>query len=279
MLAAALLWSTGGLFIKWVSLDAFGVTLWRSGLAAITIAVLWRVGFAPLRSASRFEWLVAVSYAAMLLLFVVATKLTTAANAIFLQYSAPLHVLWLSRFVIHERPTRVDLGCLAVAFGGMALFFVGKLETDDVAGNLCALGSGLGFALFLVCLRRPECKMDTRPRAMVLGNALLVLTALVVLLARGDAGAFTPGLRDFGGLIVLGVLQIGLAYVLFAYGIARVWVLEAALIGMLEPVLNPVWVFIFLGESPGRWAVFGGGVIVSAVAMRTWLAERAVRNA
>ena len=248
--------------------------MWRSLFAGITMALLSGVGFASLRRASRFEWTVAVSYAAMLFLFVLATKLTTAANAIFLQYTAPLHIMLFGRWLLAERPTRLDVGCLIVAFGGMALFFVGRLEADDAAGNLCALGSGVGFALFLTLLRRPECRTETRPRAMVLGNALLAGTALVAVLARRDFAAFTPGPGDTAALLFLGVIQIGLAYVLFSYGIARIRVLEAALIGMLEPVLNPIWVFIVLDERPGWWAVAGGTVIVVAVVARTVASER-----
>jgi drug/metabolite transporter (DMT)-like permease len=277
VLGAALLWSTGGLFIKWVSLDAFGVTMWRSLFAAVTIAALNRTGLLrPLR-ASPLEWCIAVSYAVMLLLFVMATKLTTAANAIFLQYTAPLHVLIWGSLLINERPSRTDVIALAVAFGGMALFFAGRLDADDAAGNLCALGSGAGFALFLTLLRRPGCGPLTRPRAMVLGNLLLVASMVAFNVGRGDWGSFEPGAGDLAGLLFLGVLQIGLAYVLFAHGIARVRVLEASLIGMLEPVLNPVWVFMFLGETPGWWAVAGGTIIVAAVVGRTWAAERGRR--
>lgn len=274
VLGAALLWSTGGLFIKWVSLDAAGVTMWRSLFAAVTIGLLWRTGFTRPFRPTAIELAIAISYAVMLLLFVIATKLTTAANAIFLQYTAPLHVLAWGSLLINERPSRLDITALAIAFGGMALFFVGKFDADNAAGSLCALGSGLGFALFLTLLRRPECGPRTRPNAMVFGNVLLVAATLAWNVVRGEGAAFTPGPGDVAGLLVLGVLQIGLAYVLFAYGIARVRVLEASLIGMLEPVLNPVWVFAFLGERPGWWAVAGGAIIVLAVAGRTWFAER-----
>jgi drug/metabolite transporter, DME family len=274
VLAAAVLWSTGGLFIKAVSLDALGVTMWRALLAGAALAVLTRTMPAnPLR-ASRLEWALAVSYALMLVLFVSATKLTTAANAIFLQYTAPLYVLVLSPVLLGERPSRTDLVCVAAAFGGMALFFVGRLEPDDLGGNVCALASGAAFAVFLTLLRMPGCGPKTRPRAMILGNGLLVVSLLAVNLGRGESAPFTPGLADIAGLVFLGVLQIGLAYALFGYGIARVQALEASLIGMLEPVLNPLWVLIFLGETPGWWAVAGGAVIVAAVAIRTWLTER-----
>lgn len=270
----ALLWSSGGLFIKWVSLDAIGVTMWRSLLAGLTILVLMRPPLAWPWRLARLTWALALSYAAMLLLFVVATKLTTAANAIFLQYTAPLYVLVAGRFMLDERPSRLDIVALMVAFAGMALFFVGRLEADDLRGNLAAVSSGIGFALFLLLLRVPGCRPEMRPQAMALGNGLLFVACLGANLTTGAADAFTPGPGDIAGLAFLGFIQIGLAYVIFAYGIARVPALEAALIGMLEPVLNPVWVFVFLGETPGWWAVAGGAVIILAVGVRTWLTER-----
>ena len=274
VLGSAVLWSTGGLLIKAVHLDALGVTMWRSLFAAAAIMLLTRT-LPPLPwRAGRLQWALAISYALMLVFFVSATKLTTAANAIFLQYTAPLFVLVFGRFLLEERPSSVDLACVAVAFAGMGLFFVGRLETDDLWGNVCAVTSGIAFAIFLTLLRRPECGPRTRPQAMTLGNLLLVASLLGVNLARGEGSAFSPGAADLGGLLFLGVLQIGLAYVLFGFGIARVQALEASLVGMLEPVLNPAWVFIFLGERPGWWAVAGGTVIVAAVAVRTVVAER-----
>ncbi|MEX0781717.1 MAG: DMT family transporter [Dehalococcoidia bacterium] len=132
----------------------------------------------------------------------------------------------------------------------------------------------MAFASFLVFLRLPGCAPETRPRAMVLGNALLVVVTLAVNLGRGSSEPFTPGLGDIAGLLWLGVIQIGFAYVLFGFGIAHIAALEATLIGMLEPVLNPIWVFLFLGETPGWWAAFGGAVIIIAVTSRTFISER-----
>ena len=274
VLLAAGMWSTGGLFIKWVSLDAMGVTMWRALFAGITMAVVSGAGFGVLRRSNRFEWSVALSYALTLLFFVLATKLTTAANAIFLQYTAPLHTLWLSRLLLDEQPRRIDLICLATAFGGMGLFFVGRLDAADTWGNLAALASGLAFGLFFTLLRRPECKEETRPRAMVLGSMLLAATGLAWNLGAGDGDVFVPSPGDMAGLLFLGVVQIGLAYVVFSFGIARVRALEAGLIGMLEPVLNPVWVFLALGEQPGMWAIAGGTIIVAAVLARAAISER-----
>ena len=273
--AAAILWSTGGLFIKWVSLEALGVTMWRALFALVAIAVMGR---APLPKPWKTGWLgwgLALSYAGTLILFVSATKLTTAANAIFLQYTAPLYVLFLGAFLLDERPTRTDLVTVAIAFGGMGLFFVGRLEARDTAGNLLAVASGVTTATLFVLLRMPGCTPQMRPQSMVLGNGLLLVSLFAVNLGRQDASLFTPGVTDLAALAFLGVVQIGLAYVLFGLGIAHVRALEALLIGMLEPVLNPVWVFLALGEAPGWWAVLGGAIIVTAVGARTVVSERA----
>lgn len=274
MTAAAVLWSTGGLFIKWVSLDALGVTMWRSLLAGITMAVIARPPFVKPWRASALTWGLAISYAATMLLFVTATKTTTAANAIFLQYTAPLYLLVLGALFLGERATRLDLTTVAVAFGGMALFFVGRLETDELWGNVAALSSGVCLAVMMTLLRHKSCGPHTRPQAMIFGNALLVVGLFVVNLGRGATSVFAPGPADIAGLLFLGIIQIGVAYLFFAYAMARVPALEASLIGMMEPVLNPVWVFLFLGETPGWWAVLGGTILVSAVATRTWITER-----
>ncbi|HNM78010.1 MAG TPA: DMT family transporter [Tepidiformaceae bacterium] len=274
VLGAAVLWSTGGLFIKWVSLDALGVTMWRSFLASIVMLVVARPRMHLPWKTNRLTWGIAISYALTLVMFVSATKMTTAASAIFLQYTAPLYLLASGAIFLGEKPAKLDYLTVAVAFCGMALFFVGKLDASAVTGNVLAAASGITLAAMFTLLRAPGCGPSTRPGAMVLGNFILVFGLLAVNLGRGSSEPFTPDARDMAGLAFLGVVQIGFAYLLFSYGVAYVQALEASLIGMLEPVLNPVWVFLFLGESPGWWAVLGGAIIVGAVTVRTIAAER-----
>ncbi len=274
VLGAALLWSSGGLFIKAVDADTFVITAWRSTLAAVTIGIALRPHPRSIFNRSWLTWALAISYAAMLLTFVAATRQTTAANAIFLQYTAPLYVLILGGRLLGERPGRVDVIATIVAFAGMGLFFIGKLDGDAMTGNVLAIASGVAFAIFLLLLRSPRCDRDTRPGAMVLGNLLLVIIAVPIALDDGARALFAPGWQDVAALLFLGVVQIGLAYVAFGRGIALIPALEAGLIGMLEPVLNPVWVFLVLGERPGWWAAAGGLVIIIAVGARTYAAER-----
>lgn len=272
VLFAALLWSSGGLFIKWVTVDAFVITQWRSLWAAITIGLLARARFAVIWRRPALGFALVASYALTLLTFVMATRLTTAANAIFLQYTAPLWVATVGFLFLREPPSRLDLVTLVFAFGGMVLFFVGRLEPTSARGNLVALSSGVFFATFLLLLRRGDSAL--RIAAMTGGNVVLFLSMVILHWAQGDLAAFHPSWRDQAALVFLGVVQIGVAYVIFDYGIARVPALEASLLAMLEPVLNPLWVWLVLRERPSFWANLGGAVILGALAARSILADR-----
>ncbi|HST51279.1 MAG TPA: EamA family transporter [Pyrinomonadaceae bacterium] len=263
VIAAALLWSTGGLFIKATPLGALELSFGRSLLAAVTVAGLTRREGYRLNAVTLFA---SVLYAALLLLFVVASKLTTAANAIFLQYTAPVYVLVLEPLLFKERFRLVDLFVVAACIAGMSLFFVGRLRPQDVEGNLTALGSGLCFALFLLTLRHQREGKINRASSVIYGN-LIVCVVTATAFARA-AHALTA--RDVLIVSYLGVVQIGLAYTLFTLGIARgVRSLDAGVVGYIEPMLNPVWVFLFIGERPSKWAVAGGAVIIAAVLVHT----------
>ena len=274
MLAAALLWSTGGLFIKWTSLNAFELTFGRSLLAALTVAFFTR------REGYRLNTMTVLTsllYAALLLLFVIATKLTTAANAIFLQYTAPIYVLILEPLLYKEKFRRADLVVVLACIVGMSLFFVGKLRPQDVSGNLTALASGLCFAFYILLLRHPHTQRVNRASSVIYGNLLLVIFTA----PAGIAAFEHMTASDAGSVAYLGVFQIGVAYTLFTLGMARgVRSLDAAIVGYIEPVLNPIWVFLFLGERPTGWAIIGGAIIIAAVASHTiWGARRAKLNA
>jgi len=263
ILAAALLWSTGGLFIKATPLGALELSFGRSLLAALTVALLTRrEGF----RVNAVTLIASALYAALLLLFVVANKLTTAANAIFLQYTAPVYVLVLEPLMFKERFRWQDLFVVVACVCGMSLFFVGKLRPQDVTGNLTALGSGVCFALFLLLLRHQRAGRVNRASSVIYGN-LLVCVITLPAFARATSMMTT---RDVAIVAYLGVVQIGLAYTLFTLGIARgVRSLDAGVIGYIEPMLNPVWVFLFLGERPSKWALLGGCIIIAAVLAHT----------
>ena len=260
VLGAAILWSTGGLFIKATHLSPLGLSFGRSLLAAITIAIFTRrEGF----GLNRISALTSILYAALLILFVVATKLTTAANAIFLQYTAPVYVLILEPLFYKEKFRARDFVTVAACIAGMSLFFVGKLRPQDVSGNLFALASGVCFALFFLLLRHSKARQVNRAASAIYGNLIVLLIcapAFMHALQTGIASA------DFARLAYLGIVQIGFAYLLFTLAMARgVRSLDAGIIGYIEPVLNPIWVFLFIGERPSGWAIIGGAIIIASV--------------
>jgi DME family drug/metabolite transporter len=266
LLAAAVLWSSAGAVIKLSSLDAWQLAGGRALVAAVFLAVA--VPAARRRPSPRLL-LVGLAYACTTVLFVLANKLTTAANAIFLQDTAPLWVLLLSPWALGERPTRGELLSVPVFGAGLALFFVDRLSPGQLTGNLVALVAGVAFAASILGLRRlgPE-----GPAALVWGNLLAAAVTLPLWPLGPAAGA-----ADLGAVVFLGVFQLGLAYLCFALGLRGTPAVEASLLVLLEPVLNPVWTYLFAGERPGPWALAGGAVILLATAWRTlqpWLQER-----
>ncbi|PYQ52004.1 MAG: EamA family transporter [Acidobacteria bacterium] len=265
--AAALLWSTGGIGIKAVEGSPLKVTFYRSLFAAIaSMLFLPRDAWLTKRWSSNAVFIGSiVSYAACLTTFVVATKWTTAANAIFLQYAGAIWVMLLSPLVVHEPMRARDAFAIAVALGGMALFFVGKFESRGMAGNGMALLSSLFFAALILSLRREH---HASQATVVWGN---VLTSLAVLPFIATDLRLTP--PSFGVLLFLGVFQIALAYFLFARGLAYVTATQASITGMLEPICNPMWVFLFLGERPSPYAIAGAVVVLTAIAWHTLTGE------
>ena len=260
VLGAAILWSTGGLFIKATHLSAIELSFGRSLLAAITIAVFTRREGLGINHISAITSLL---YAALLLLFVLATKLTTAANAIFLQYTAPVYVLILEPIFYQEKFRSRDLVTVAACVAGMSLFFVGKLRPQDVNGNLLALASGVCFALFFLLLRHSKARAVNRASSAIYGNLLVVLICAPAFFSAMQRGI---GAGDVARIAYLGIVQIGLAYLLFTLAMARgVRSLDAGIIGYVEPVLNPIWVFLFIGERPSSWAILGGAIIIVSV--------------
>jgi drug/metabolite transporter (DMT)-like permease len=265
VVAAALLWSTGGLAIKLVPLPALGVAFWRSLVSAIFLVAVFRPARARWRHVSFSTSLI---YALMILTFVSATKMTTAANAIFLQYTGPLYVLAFAPFLLKERFRRADAVAVAVALAGMSLFFVGRLDPGALEGNLVAVVAGFFFGLVILFLRR-DAAGDAIP-SVIAGNFLAAALAFPF--------AFSRLALDGRGILLvlfLGVVQLGVSYILFVRGLAVVPAAEASLLGMLEPMFNPLWAFLGLGERPSAWALLGGAIVLSAVAGRTVFAWRA----
>jgi len=255
LVATAVLWSFGGVLIKLIGWNPMAIAGGRSALAAVIMLLVIRRRHL---NCSFDQVGGAVCYAVNVVLFVVATKLTTAANAIFLQYTAPLYVAILGAYFLREKVTGLEWLTVVAAIFGMALFFFDRLTFANYWGNGLAIISGVAFAGMIVFMRRQKNKFPLG--SIFLGNILAVIVCLPFM--------FGQALDKAGwlALAALGTVQLGLGYILYSIAIRRVTALEGIMVPMLEPVLNPVWVFLFLAEQPGRWAVPGGIiVIVSAV--------------
>ena len=264
LLLAALLWSTGGLFIKWVEWNGMAISGVRSLISALVIGVAFRRDLKITWSATQL--LCAVASALTVSLFVVANKMTTAANAILLQYTAPVHVALLSAWLLKERITLRDWLTITAVLTGMVMFFFEQMSPGNLIGNMLALFTGFTFALFSVLLRKQK---GASPAASVfLGNLLTALLGLPFMLD----GA--PGVQGWLGMIYLGVFQLGLAYVLYTWALAHVTAMEAILITLIEPVLNPAWVFLLMGEIPALSSLVGGAIIIGAVTIHHLVGAR-----
>lgn len=254
---AAILWSSGGVLIKWADWHPMAIAGARSLIAAVIIWVAFRK---EKLSFSKAQWAGAIAYCGMVSMFVMATKLTTAANAILLQYTAPVYVALLGGWLLAEKATRRDWLTICLVFGGMIFFFVDKVTTGGMVGNLFGIASGVSFGLFVIFMRLQ--KNESPFGSVLLGNLLAFLISLPFFQGCSLSGS---NLLAVG---FLGVFQLGFAYVLYTRAICHVKALEATLITSVEPVLNPVWVFLFLGEIPGMYALIGGLIVVAAIIMR-----------
>jgi len=259
LLAAALLWSTGGVLIKWVSWPPLAIAGTRGLIAGAFLAL---AAPRPLRfTGSPVQLGAALCYAATTISFVLATKLTTAANAILLQYTAPVWVVILGAALLGERATRTDWMTIAACLVGMALFLFDGLKFEGFGGIAIALAGGVAFAGMIVLLRYQK---DGSPiESIILGNLIAFAVGLPAIckappLPLGAAGV----------LAALGVLQLGLSYLIYARAIRHVTALEGVLIPVLEPILNPVWVMLLIGERPSPLALAGGSIVVGAVVVR-----------
>lgn len=261
----ALLWSTGGLAIKLVPLSPMAVTGGRSLLAALLLGMLFR-GRLDFRPTWPFVG-AALGYAGLLVTNVVATRLTTAANAILLAYTAPVYVALLAPYVLGERTRPADWAFVAVTVGGMALFFLDRLSPEGFWGNLLAVGTGLSYALFTLCMRAG--RAGSPVSAVIAGHLLTALAGLPFLVGEWPfSGAALLGLG------YLGLVQQGVSLALYVWCIKRLDALTAICIMTLEPIFNPVLVALGYGELPGKWAMAGGMAVVSAVTLRAVAAAR-----
>lgn len=270
-----MLFSTGGAAIKGNDLTPWQVASFRCAVAAATLLLVY--------PASRRGWSMrivppAAAYSATLILFALASRRTTAANAIFLQSTAPLYFVVLGPLLLHERLRRSDFLLLAGIGCGLAMLFaappaVAATAPDPATGNLLATASAFTWALTIAGLRwlgRGESGGSTPAAMVVLGNLMAFAFALPMALPVRE---IRP--HDIAVVLFLGMFQIAAAYIALTAAMRRVPALEASTLLLLEPALNPFWTWLALGENPGAWAIAGGGVILLTTMLNTWWQNRA----
>ncbi|HBW36892.1 MAG TPA: EamA family transporter [Desulfosporosinus sp.] len=253
----ATLWSLGGLLIKSVDTNPLAIAGSRSAIAVVLFLLVLKK---PKLTWSYAQIGAALAYAATSILFVTATKTTTAANAVLLQFTAPIYVALFSAWLLKEKTKLLDWITIFLVMGGMVLFFLDNLSTKSILGNGIAAASGVSFALFIIFMRMQK---DGSPlESVLLGN---IITAAIGLPFLTQA---VPDTSGWVYLMILGIVQLGIPYILFSKAIKHVTALEAILIPVIEPLLNPVWVFLLLGEAPGLLAMLGGFIVLLAVTVR-----------
>ena len=260
LILASILWSTAGVFVKALSWQPLSILAGRGLFTSLLFLLYLRR--LP-KKVTRWTLLAAGGSIATQSLFVISTKLTTAANSIFLQYTAPIYIVLLAYWLLREKPSRTDWIAMGIIFLGLILFFGDQLSPEGFYGNILAVLSGVTSAIMMVAFRAQK---DGSPE-----DSILIASLVIAIFGFPSILRETQTVTNWLSIAYLGIFQIGLAFVFFTKGIKHIPALEANLIGTLEPILNPLWVFLFLGEQMGRSALLGGlvvlvGVIVSAAA-------------
>ena len=261
LLFAGVMWSLGGLLIKSIPWPPLAISGLRGGIAAIVIYIYSRNDKITI---TKDKIIAACFYTLVVTLFVMANKLTTAGNAILLQYTAPVYVALFGYMFLGERSTFVDWATIMILLLGLALFFFDDLSFDGYLGNVLAILSGMSFAGLTLLLRKQ--KDDSPSDSILLGNILTLVIGLPVIV-----GGTEFDLNSIILILLLGVLQLGIPYILYTTAIKHVTALDAIIFPIIEPILNPILVFIVLGETLGAWSVFGGALVLSGVIFRAIL--------
>ncbi|MBP7175936.1 MAG: EamA family transporter [Thermoclostridium sp.] len=250
LLVTAILWSMSGLLIKSIHAHPLAIAGARSAIASLVLLIYIRK--------PKFTWsfpqlAAAFMYSLTVITFVAANKNTTAANAILIQYTAPVYVAFFGAWLLKEKPKPMDWATIAVVLCGMVLFFMGDLDTRGAWGNILAAISGMAFGMFPIFMRMQK---DGSPiESVLLGNVLTAVVGVPFLFSS------VPDTTGWIYLGILGTFQLGLSYILYSIAIKQVTALESSLITVIEPILNPVWVLLFMGETPGLFPIIGGIIV------------------
>ena len=257
-MAAALLWSLAGVFIKFLSLAPLAIVFYRSFFALLFFAFFVRRGVAMPRGPLLVSM---ASYTVAISAFVSANKITSAANAIVLQYTAPIFVFVMIHFLFREKIAGISWASLFFGMLGIAVICAGSAGQPDAAGVAMALLSGLLFAIYMVSLRYLE---KVNPGTLTFLNNLACCLVLLPFVKSELSVSF----GEVWIVAVMGIVQLGIPYWLFSKGLETVPLQEASLIVLIEPVLNPIWVALAIGEVPSKATLAGGGLILASLAFR-----------
>ena len=264
LIVAALMWSLGGLFIKLVDLHPISI----SGIRSLGAALLLFIYISkPKWHWNRYFVIGVLSYCGMVMFYVIAMRLTTAANAIFLEFTAPIYVVGFAYFLLNEKINHFDVLSMTIIFTGMGLFFMDELSFNGLWGNILALLSGVCLALVTVLIRKEK---ETAFEIVFYGNLLTAIICLPMIVNNLSFNYQPDWLIIFG----LGVFQLGIPYILYTKALKYVPAIDAILVGMLEPILNPVWVFLFIGEAMGKWAFIGGILVIAGTLGRVLIKQK-----
>lgn len=257
LILTSILWSFSGVCTKFISWNGFAVAGIRGLIAAVMILI---VNKRPRLPRSGYQVAAIFSYVGLVVLLILSTKLTTAANAILLQYTAPIYSAVLGYFVLKEPVSRRDVTTIVLVLIGLAIFLYDGLADGRMAGNLIALLSGVCYGAMNVFMRR--CDKDAPADNIFWGN-LLAFLLMLPFMGQPEITAVNIGI-----ILFMGIFQLGLAYILYAAAIPYVPALEATIITVLEPILNPVWVMLLYGERPGVLTIIGGVIVLLAISGR-----------
>lgn len=262
MALCACLWSISGIFIKWISWSPFLIAGGRSLISALVLGLYMYITKVPVR-VSRLSAGAGVSLAVSFLCFVAANKLTTAANAIVLQYTAPIFILIISAVFLQQKIKRREILVVAITAVGIVLFFLDQLSPGNIAGNILGILAGLFLSIMFVLVGLGGEDDSVRMSGILFAHILTAAAGIPI------GACFTASIsgREILFIVILGVFQLGIPYVLYAIAAKDCSALACSLIGILEPLLNPVWVFLFDGERPGLFAFIGGIIVIAAVTL------------
>ena len=263
MVVCATLWSTAGIFIKLIEWNPFVISGTRGLISAAVVFIFMKMHGMKIK-VGRDAYLTGLGLGGSAMLFTVANKLTTAANAIVLQYTNPIFILIIPAIFMGRKLRRSDIATVVVLMFGIVLFFVGKLSAGTLAGNLIAIVAGVFLAIMYIFAGEAKDDTDMRATGILFAHLFCFLVGLPFMAICSPAAV--TGVEILS-ILELGLIQLGAAYCIFIIASGKCSPLACSLIGALEPILNPVWVYIFNGERPGDFALTGGIIIIVTVCM------------